>query len=151
MKMIKRMAAAVLAAVMAMVVLTACSSISPTQEKVRNELNEARAQNGVAALEWSEEANAHARDFANEYQKLVEASISGSSRLDSELDRVVGNLVLTTADGKSFKTMCYLDDPDFSAVSDLLGERVAQDGSATVVGMAQVNIYDTKTMIILVY
>ena len=86
MKMIKRMAAAVLAAVMAMVVLTACSSISPTQEKVRNELNEARAQNGVAALEWSEEANAHARDFANEYQKLVEASISGSSRLDSELD-----------------------------------------------------------------
>ena len=68
MKMIKRMAAAVLAAVMAMVVLTACSSISPTQEKVRNELNEARAQNGVAALEWSEEANAHARDFANEYQ-----------------------------------------------------------------------------------
>ena len=151
MKMIKRMAAAVLAAVMAMVVLTACSSISPTQEKVRNELNEARAQNGVAALEWSEEANAHARDFANEYQKLVEASISGSSRLDSELDRVVGTLVLTTADGKSFKTMCYLDDPDFSTVSDLLGERVAQDGSATVVGMAQVNIYDTKTMIILVY
>lgn len=151
MKMIKRMAAAVLAAVMAMVVLTACSSISPTQEKVRNELNEARAQNGVAALEWSEEANAHARDFANEYQKLVEASMSGSSRLDSELDRVVGNLVLTTADGKSFKTMCYLDDPDFSTVSDLLGERVAQDGSATVVGMAQVNIYDTKTMIILVY
>ena len=151
MKMIKRMAAAVLAAVMAMVVLTACSSISPTQEKVRNELNEARAQNGVAALEWSEEANAHARDFANEYQKLVEASISGSSRLDSELDRVVGNLVLTTADGKSFKTMCYLDYPDFSTVSDLLGERVAQDGSATVVGMAQVNIYDTKTMIILVY
>ena len=151
MKMIKRMAAAVLAAVMAMVVLTACSSISPTQEKVRNELNEARAQNGVAALEWSEEANAHARYFANEYQKLVEASISGSSRLDSELDRVVGNLVLTTADGKSFKTMCYLDDPDFSTVSDLLGERVAQDGSATVVGMAQVNIYDTKTMIILVY
>ena len=151
MKMIKRMAAAVLAAVMAMVVMTACSSISPTQEKVRNELNEARAQNGVAALEWSEEANAHARDFANEYQKLVEASISGSSRLDSELDRVVGNLVLTTADGKSFKTMCYLDDPDFSTVSDLLGERVAQDGSATVVGMAQVNIYDTKTMIILVY
>ena len=151
MKMIKRMAAAVLAAVMAMVVLTACSSISPTQEKVRNELNEARAQNGVAALEWSKEANAHARDFANEYQKLVEASISGSSRLDSELDRVVGNLVLTTADGKSFKTMCYLDDPDFSTVSDLLGERVAQDGSATVVGMAQVNIYDTKTMIILVY
>lgn len=151
MKMIKRMAAAVLAAVMAMVVLTACSSISPTQEKVRNELNEARAQNGVAALEWSEEANAHARDFANEYQKLVEASISGSGRLDSELDRVVGNLVLTTADGKSFKTMCYLDDPDFSAVSDLLGERVAQDGSATVVGMAQVNIYNTKTMIILVY
>ena len=151
MKMIKRMAAAVLAAVMAMVVLTACSSISPTQEKVRNELNEARAQNGVAALEWSEEANAHARDFANEYQKLVEASISGSSRLDSELDRVVGNLVLTTADGKSFKTICYLDDPDFSTVSDLLGERVAQDGSATVVGMAQVNIYDTKTMIILVY
>ena len=151
MKMIKRMAAAVLAAVMAMVVLTACSSISPTQEKVRNELNEARAQNGVAALEWSEEANAHARDFANEYQKLVEASISGSSRLDSELDRVVGNLVLTTADGKSFKTMCYLDDPDFSTVSDLLGERVAQDGSATVVGMAQVNIYDTKTIIILVY
>ena len=59
--------------------------------------------------------------------------------------------VLTTADGKSFKTMCYLDDPDFSTVSDLLGERVAQDGSATVVGMAQVNIYDTKTMIILVY
>ena len=54
MKMIKRMAAAVLAAVMAMVVLTACSSISPTQEKVRNELNEARAQNGVAALECSE-------------------------------------------------------------------------------------------------
>lgn len=151
MKMIKRMAAAVLAAVMAMVVLTACSSISPTQEKVRNELNEARAQNGVAALEWSEEANAHARDFANEYQKLVEASISGSGRLDSELDRVVGNLVLTTADGKSFKNMCYLDDPDFSAVSDLLGERVAQDGSATVVGMAQVNIYNTKTMIILVY
>lgn len=151
MKMIKRMAVAVLAAVMAMVVLTACSSISPTQEKVRNELNEARAQNGVAALEWSEEANAHARDFANEYQKLVEASISGSGRLDSELDRVVGNLVLTTADGKSFKTMCYLDDPDFSAVSDLLGERVAQDGSATVVGMAQVNIYNTKTMIILVY
>ena len=81
----------------------------------------------------------------------MEASISGSSRLDSELDRVVGNLVLTTADGKSFKTMCYLDDPDFSTVSDLLGERVAQDGSATVVGMAQVNIYDTKTMIILVY
>mgnify|MGYP004462965041 FL=1 len=151
MKMIKRMAVAVLAAVMAMVVLTACSSISPTQEKVRNELNEARAQNGVAALEWSEEANAHARDFANEYQKLVEASISGSGRLDSELDRVVGNLVLTTADGKSFKNMCYLDDPDFSAVSDLLGERVAQDGSATVVGMAQVNIYNTKTMIILVY
>ena len=151
MKMIKRMAAAVLAAVMAMVVLTACSSISPTQEKVRNELNEARAQNGVAALEWSEEANAHARDFANEYQKLVEASMSGSSRLDSELDRVVGNLVLTTADGKSFKTMCYLDDPDFSTVSDLLGERVAQDGSATVVGMAQVNIYNIKTMIILVY
>lgn len=151
MKMFKRVAAAVLAAVMAMVVLTACSSISPTQEKVRNELNEARAQNGVAALEWSEEANAHARDFANEYQKLVEASISGSGRLDSELDRVVGNLVLTTADGKSFKTMCYLDDPDFSAVSDLLGERVAQDGSATVVGMAQVNIYNTKTMIILVY
>lgn len=151
MKMIKRMAAAVLAAVMAMVVLTACSSISPTQEKVRNELNEARAQNGVAALEWSEEANVHARDFANEYQKLVEASMSGSGRLDSELDRVVGNLVLTTADGKSFKTMCYLDDPDFSAVSDLLGERVAQDGSATVVGMAQVNIYNTKTMIILVY
>ena len=64
---------------------------------------------------------------------------------------MVGNLVLTTADGKSFKNMCYLDDPDFSAVSDLLGERVAQDGSATVVGMAQVNIYNTKTMIILVY
>ena len=151
MKMFKRMAAAVLAAVMAMVVLTACSGISPTQEKVRNELNEARAQNGVAALEWSEEANAHARDFANEYQKLMSSALSGSSHFETELDRVVWNLIQTTADGKSYKTMCYLDDPDFATMSDLLDERVAQDGSATVVGMAQVNIYNTKTMIIIAY
>ncbi|MCI5573769.1 MAG: CAP domain-containing protein [Faecalibacterium prausnitzii] len=151
MKMIKRMAAAVLAAVMAMVVLTACSSISPTQEKVRNELNEARAQNGVAALEWSEEANAHARDFANEYQKLLSSALSGSSHFDSELDRAAWDLVMTTADGKSYKTMCYLDNPDFSTVSDLLGKSVAQDGSATVVGMALAVVGDTKTMIILVY
>lgn len=151
MKMFKRFAAAMLAAVMVLIMLTACDGVASTQDKVLANLNEARAQNGVAALEWSEEANAHARNYAREYEKLVSTALNNSGHLDSELDRMVTELVYSTADGKNYKTMMFLEDPDMATVMDLVDEKVAKEADATVVGMASYNLYNQKTMVIIVY
>ena len=109
MKRFKKVLALVLAGVLALAMLTACTGAgSGNEEQVLNALNQTRTQNyGLNALTRSEEADANAQNAAAVLKNYYEGSATKDELWNSTMQ-----MQQTLAEGCTYKGQMIFRDPD---------------------------------------
>ena len=115
MKNFKKLTAVVLAAVLTIAMLTACTGGTSREDRAINALNQARSQYGQSELRHSEEADYYAQQLADDVARYN--SKNGSFN-EGSMQESLNALAATMAEGQTFKAVRIFWNPDSLSVSD---------------------------------
>ena len=147
MKKIRRCIAVMLAAALALAVLSGCITFQPPEDRALEMLNNVRTQNyGLQPLTRNAEADSYAQQTVDFMETMLYTEELGTVLANWSM-----NLACSSVEGRGYKTSMFVYNPNRITEDKFFDQEVATNGDAAYVGMACGSLLKLKFMIITIY